>query len=94
MDGHRIRDNLSDMDKATTTRTRKGSGASGKGLGALIGAAGLKIQDVASKARVGYSTVYRATKGVVPDAVQVWAIATVLGITEDECKAAIERSAA
>lgn len=71
-----------------TTKTRAPN------LRALIGASGMTTTDVASKARISTATVYRALRGEGISRLHVWAIATVLGITEAECRAAIERSAA
>lgn len=61
-------------------------------LRAAIKARGGAVR-VAAAARVGYATIYRAMQGTVPGAVQLWAIATVLGVTEDTLRAAILASA-
>jgi predicted transcriptional regulator len=81
------------MSKSTTTRRVKRADPAPLTLRAMIGAAGMKPQDVASKARVGYSTVYRATQGVMPGDLQVWAIATAMRVTEGAVRSAIHASA-
>lgn len=60
---------------------------------ALLASLNVKPQDVASRARIGYSTVYRATQGVMPGDLQVWAIAHTLSLDEADVRAAIDASA-
>ena len=51
-----------------------------------------RVVDVASHARVGAATVYRALKGYVPHTPQLLALSAALGVSEETCRAAIERS--
>lgn len=76
------------MAKSTTTAKRKAPLTLAERVERLGGA-----QAVASAARVGYATVYRALKGNVPERVQVYALSLTLGISEDELKAEIQAAA-
>ena len=76
------------MAKTTTPRVAKGPAD----LKALIKRNGGAV-NVAAKARVGYATVYRLTQGTVPGELQLWAIATVLGMTPDQLRALATRAA-
>lgn len=51
-----------------------------------------RVVDIASRARVGAATLYRAMKGGMPHTPQVLAIAAVLGVSEGALRCAIERS--
>lgn len=81
------------MAKHSTTRSKRAAEPAALTLMALIRSKGLKPQDVASRARIGYSTVYRATQGVMPGDLQVWAIAHTLSLDEADVRAAIAAGA-
>lgn len=80
------------MGKTTTTRVARGPRARSTFKDLVDGAGGALT--VASRARVGYATVYRATKGTVPGQLQLWALSRVLGQSETALRALIEASAA
>ena len=61
-----------------------------KNLRALLDDAGLKPVDLASKARIGTATVYKALAGTPVSSLQTWAIATALGVKESAVRDAIE----
>lgn len=77
------------MSKTTTPRAPR----TGPTMRDLLDRAGLKPIDLASRARIGTATVYKAMAGVVVAGLQMWAIATVLGVSEGDLRAAILRSA-
>ena len=77
------------MKKTTTGRGAQG----GPDFGALLKALGKSPAMVEVEAAVSMATVYRAKRGLVPGRLHLRALAAYLGVTEPECRAAIERSA-
>jgi len=73
--------------KATTTRRR----AQGPTVGDLLRAAGKKPAHVEAETGLSASTVYRAMRGEVPTDANVRIIAGVVGVSEEEVRAAIAR---
>lgn len=82
------------MSKSQTTRTRQRKQQDTDTVfGRLMRSKGMEAAQLAERARVSLSTIYRAIQGAVPrsEAVLV-AIANALGITEADCRQAIEAS--
>lgn len=75
----------------TTNTKRVGKGPD---LKALVTDSGKAPKVVAAEARVSSTTLYMAMRGALPKPIVVAAIAGALGISEDECRAAILRARA
>lgn len=73
--------------------TRKRGAQVGPTFRELMEAAGLTPAKIEAEYRVSVATVYRALNGKRPQPLYLAALATAVGCTENETRAAIERSA-
>lgn len=76
----------------TASPGRRKGGGQGPTFGDLMERAGQRAEDTASRSRLSINTVLRAKRGKVPKPLGLSALANALGVSEGDCRSAIERS--